>query len=84
MSSYEKTLDVIFGRRKSQILYAGVKLGVFDNVTTGPKGASTNLVLTNIPKTFLFFIFMGKKVCLKPLNSLGEQNLSTRCLSYDV
>ncbi len=37
MSSYEKTLDVIFGRWKSQILYAGVKLGVFDNVTPDPK-----------------------------------------------
>ncbi len=70
MSSYEKTLDVIFGRRKSQILYAGVKLGVFDNVTTGPKGATTNLVQTNIPKTFLFFIFMGKKVCLQAIKFL--------------
>ena len=37
MSSYEKTLDVVFGRWKSQILYAGVKLGVFDNVTPDPK-----------------------------------------------
>jgi hypothetical protein len=39
MSSYEKTLDAIFGRWKSQILYAGVKLGVFDNVTPDPKEA---------------------------------------------
>ena len=37
VSSYEKTLDVIFGRWKSQILYTGVKLGVFENVTPEPK-----------------------------------------------
>jgi hypothetical protein len=39
MSSYEKTLDVIFGRCKNQTLYAVVKLGVFDNVTPDPKEA---------------------------------------------
>jgi hypothetical protein len=32
MSDHEKTLDIIFGRWRSQILYAGVKLGVFDYV----------------------------------------------------
>jgi hypothetical protein len=31
---YEKTVDIIFGRWKSQILYTGVKLGVFDCVTS--------------------------------------------------
>jgi Dimerisation domain len=30
MSEHEKVTDIIFGRWKSQILYAGVKLGVFD------------------------------------------------------
>jgi predicted transcriptional regulator len=40
MSSYEKVLDIIFGRWRSQILYAGVKLGVFDYITTNPKYAS--------------------------------------------
>lgn len=29
-TNYEKTADIIFGRWKSQILYAGVKLGIFD------------------------------------------------------
>lgn len=37
MSDYEKTLDIIFGRWRSQILYAGVKLGVFDYITSDPK-----------------------------------------------
>jgi predicted transcriptional regulator len=40
MSDYEKTLDIIFGRWKSQILYAGVKLGIFDCVTSVPKNAT--------------------------------------------
>jgi hypothetical protein len=40
MSDYEKTLDIIFGRWKSQILYAGVKLGIFDWVTSVPKNAT--------------------------------------------
>lgn len=40
MSGNEKTLDIIFGRWRSQILYAGVKLGVFDCVNSVPKNAS--------------------------------------------
>jgi len=40
MSDHEKVVDIIFGRWKSQILYAGVKLGIFDFVTSSPKNAS--------------------------------------------
>ncbi len=40
MSSYEKTLDVIFGRWKSQTLYAGVRLGIFDSVSSDSKEAA--------------------------------------------
>jgi len=40
MSSQEKVLDLIFGRWRSQILYAGVKLGIFDAVRTGSKKAA--------------------------------------------
>jgi hypothetical protein len=36
MSDYEKVVDIMFGRWKSQILYAGVKLGVFDIVSSEP------------------------------------------------
>jgi predicted transcriptional regulator len=39
MTDHEKTLDIIFGRWRSQILYAGVKLGVFDYVNSVPKNA---------------------------------------------
>jgi predicted transcriptional regulator/ubiquinone/menaquinone biosynthesis C-methylase UbiE len=37
---YEKTADIIFGRWKSQILYTGVKLGVFDCITSDVKSTS--------------------------------------------
>lgn len=36
MSDHEKVTDIIFGRWRSQILYAGVKLGVFDIVSSEP------------------------------------------------
>lgn len=34
-----KVLDMIFGRWRSQTLYAGVKLGIFDALADGPKAA---------------------------------------------
>ena len=37
MSEFEKTMDIIFGRWKSQILYTGAKIGIFDYLTTSPK-----------------------------------------------
>ncbi len=35
-----QVIDLIFGRWRSQILYAGVKLGVFDALAGGPQDAS--------------------------------------------
>jgi len=35
-----KVVDLIFGRWRSQILYTGVKLGVFDALASGPKSAA--------------------------------------------
>jgi O-methyltransferase domain/Dimerisation domain len=34
-----QVIDLIFGRWRSQILYTGVKLGVFDALASGPKSA---------------------------------------------
>jgi predicted transcriptional regulator len=34
-----KVIGLIFGRWRSQILYVGVKLGVFDALASGPKHA---------------------------------------------
>jgi hypothetical protein len=38
-NNYEKTVDIIFGRWKSQILYTGVKLGIFDCIALHVKSA---------------------------------------------
>lgn len=40
MSNYEKVVDTILGRWRSQILYSGVKLGIFESLGTVPKHAS--------------------------------------------
>jgi predicted transcriptional regulator len=40
MSEIDKTMDIIFGRWKSQILYAGAKIGIFDYLTTSSKEIS--------------------------------------------
>lgn len=37
----EQAIGLIFGRWRSQILYAGVKLGVFDALASGPKNAAS-------------------------------------------
>ena len=36
MSEFDNTIDIIFGRWKSQILYAGAKTGLFDYLTNIP------------------------------------------------
>lgn len=38
--AHSEVMDLIFGRWRSQILYTGVSLGVFDALATGPKPAS--------------------------------------------
>ena len=40
MADYEKVVDTLLGRWKSQILYAGTKLGIFESVGGTPKDAS--------------------------------------------
>jgi predicted transcriptional regulator len=64
MLDYEKTLDIIFGRWKSQILYTGVKLGVFDCVTSDPKKTS------NIAKQLNLDFVLTYRL-LRALGSLG-------------
>jgi len=64
MSNYEKTLDIIFGRWRSQILYVGVKLGVFDYVTSSPKNASDIAKDLNLDNTLAYRL-------LRALSSLG-------------
>lgn len=35
---HQAVMDILFGRWRSQILYAGVKLGVLDALGAGPRG----------------------------------------------
>lgn len=64
MSEFEKTMDIIFGRWKSQILYAGAKIGVFDYLTTKPKEIDQISQDLNLDQTLVYRI-------LRSLASLG-------------
>lgn len=37
----QAVVDLIFGRWRSQILHAGVKLGIFESLAAGPRGAAS-------------------------------------------
>jgi O-methyltransferase domain/Dimerisation domain len=73
MSDYEKTLDIIFGRWKSQILYAGVKLGIFDCVTSVPKNAT---YISNELK-------LGFALTYRLLRALASLGLLRQVLNHD-
>lgn len=57
-------LDIIFGRWRSQILYAGVKLGVFDALGDRPKGATVIAQELELDSALLYRL-------LRALGSLG-------------
>ncbi len=73
MSKYEKTLDIIFGRWRSQVLYVGVKLGVFDCVTSNPKYAS------DIAKE----LNLDNKLAYRLLRALGSLGLLREGVNHD-
>ncbi|MGC2441658.1 MAG: methyltransferase dimerization domain-containing protein, partial [Nitrososphaeraceae archaeon] len=64
MTDHEKTLDIIFGRWRSQILYAGVKLGVFDCINSFPKNVSEIAKQLNLDYSLAYRL-------LRALGSLG-------------
>ena len=64
MTDREKTLDIIFGRWRSQILYAGVKLGVFECVNAVPKNVSEIAKQLNLDSSLAYRLF-------RALGSLG-------------
>jgi len=64
MSDYEKTLDLIIGRWRSQILYTGVELGVFEYVSSHPKNASKIANVLNLDYNLAYRL-------LRALGSLG-------------
>jgi DNA-binding IclR family transcriptional regulator len=55
---------LIFGRWRSQVLYVGVKLGVFDCVTSNPKNASEIAKELNLDNKLAYRL-------LRALGSLG-------------
>jgi predicted transcriptional regulator len=64
MTDFDKTLELIFGRWKSQILYAGAKIGIFDYLSTDPKE------VTQIAKDLNLDEIMAYRI-LRALASMG-------------
>jgi predicted transcriptional regulator len=63
--SEAKILDIIFGRWRSQILYTGVRLGVFDTLSEGEKS------VTDIAKV----LNLDPPLCYRLLRALGSLEL---------
>jgi len=49
-----KVIDLIFGRKRSQILYVGVTLGIFDALAHGPKNAARVASALNVDTDLLY------------------------------
>ena len=64
-STQENVIDLIFGRWRSQILYAGVKLGVFESLREGTRDAAT------IAKE----LGLDSDLCYRLLRALGSLDL---------
>jgi predicted transcriptional regulator len=64
MSEFDKTMDIIFGRWKGQILYTGAKIGVFDYLTASPKELSQIARDLNLNETMTYRL-------LRSIASLG-------------
>src|SRR5919112_1420073 len=64
MSEFDKATDTILGRWKSQILYTGAKLGIFDYLTTNPKETGQIAKDLNLDETMAYRI-------LRSIASLG-------------
>src|SRR5919112_1154832 len=67
MSEFDKATDTILGRWKSQILYTGAKLGIFDYLTTNPKEIGQIAKDLNLNETMAYRI-------LRSIASLGFLN----------
>src|SRR5262245_22641252 len=61
----DKVIDLIFGRWRSQILYAGVKLGIFEALKEGTKDAAA------IARE----LGLDRELCYRLLRALGALDL---------
>lgn len=80
MSEFEKTLDIIFGRWRSQILYTGVVLGIFDRI--GSNIRNTNDIAKELG--------LDPKLTYRLLRALGsmgflrEESLSKESSGFSI
>jgi hypothetical protein len=72
-----KVIDLIFGRWRSQILYAGVKLGVFDALASGPRRAVSVGSALDVDAGMLYRLMRA----LGSLELLHEDNTRTFSLT---
>jgi O-methyltransferase domain/Dimerisation domain len=72
-----KVIDPIFGRWRSQILYAGVQLGVFDALASGPKNAINVASALDVDAGILYRLMRA----LGSLELLHEDNTKTFSLT---
>lgn len=61
---YQSVMDILFGRWRSQILYAGVELGIFETLGAGPKRADQVASELNLNRVHTYRL-------LRALASLG-------------
>lgn len=72
-----KVVDMIFGRWRSQILYAGVTLGVFDALKDGPKTAASVAAELHLDPSLTYRLLRA----LASLELLNEDNDQSFTLS---
>jgi hypothetical protein len=72
-----KVIDLIFGRWRSQILYAGVKLGVFDALASDPRSAVSVASALDVDAGMLYRLMRA----LGSLELLHEDNTRTFSLT---
>jgi hypothetical protein len=72
-----KVIDLIFGRWRSQILYAGVQLGVFEALASGPRSAASVARELGVDAGLLYRLLRA----LGSLELLHEDHTSTFSLT---
>lgn len=75
MNAQEQVMDLIFGRWRSQTLYAGVQLGVFDAVTDAPAPADAVAARLGLDGTLGYRLMRGLSA-LGLLHEDGERRFS--------
>ena len=75
MEAKHQVAELIFGRWKSQILHAGVTLGVFEHVSQSPSSAAACASALELDSA-LTYRLMRALACIGLLNESEGQNFS--------